>query len=114
VYREHREMTNWRAESAVEAPIRAYDRETTGRQVTHRPLDPLAEEAFVIMKAMCEWRLGRESVYDEEGEPVRLPGEALSPGEIIACLKRIRKSIRYWTGRAGRQGYLRYVDLFIV
>jgi hypothetical protein len=114
VYREHREMTDWHAESAVEALLHAYEREAQRREIRHRSLDPLAEEAYVIMRAMCDWRLGRESVHNEDGEPVRFPGEALSLAEIIACLKRIRKSIRYWTKQAGRQGYLRYVDQFIL
>jgi hypothetical protein len=33
--------------------------------------------------------------------------------EIIACLKRIRKSINRWNKVGGRQGYLIFVSDFI-
>ena len=33
--------------------------------------------------------------------------------KIIACLKRIRKSINRWHRRGGHQGYLTFVDQYI-
>ena len=35
---------------------------------------------------------------------------ALTLDEVIACLKRIRSSIKLWTKDYGRQGYLHYVE----
>ena len=43
---------------------------------------------------------------------VELPVEPITAEEMYKCLKRIRDSIRKWTKRAGRQGYLTYLDQF--
>lgn len=114
VYGEHPEMTDWEALRAIEALIRAYQAETRGRQTTSPNLDPLAQEVYDSVEAMCEWRLGREMLFqDEEGEPVEIPLEPITLNEIIACLKRVRKSINRWNRRGGRQGYLTFVSQFI-
>jgi hypothetical protein len=33
--------------------------------------------------------------------------------EIIACLKRIRRSIQFWQKKGGRQGYLTFISEFV-
>ncbi len=114
VYGEHPEMTDWQALRAIEALIRAYQAETRGRQTAPPSLDTLAQEVYDSVEAMFEWRLGRETLFqDEEGEPVELTVEPITLDEIIACLKRVRKSINRWNRRGGRQGYLTFVSQFI-
>jgi hypothetical protein len=69
---------------------------------------------YVRVKAMCDLRLGKESLSGAEGEDVDIPMGTVTPDEIVACLKRIQKSVQKWTKQAGRQGYLEFVDGFIV
>jgi hypothetical protein len=69
---------------------------------------------YVRVKAMCDLRLGKEGLSDAEGEDVNVPMATVTPDEIVACLKRIQKSVQKWTKQAGRQGYLEFVDGFIV
>jgi hypothetical protein len=38
---------------------------------------------------------------------------SISVPELIACLKRLRKSVRFWNEQGGRQGYLNYVREFL-
>jgi hypothetical protein len=115
VYREHPEMTDWQVLDAIQALIRTYQAEERGRQVDSPSLEPLAQQVYDMAGAMCEWRLGRDQFVSEEGDkPIDLPIEPLSLDEIAACLKRIRKSIKFWSKRGGRQGYLNYVEQFIV
>jgi hypothetical protein len=115
VYREHPEMTDWQALDAIQALIRTYQAEARGRQVDSPSLEPLAQQVYDMAGAMCEWRLGRDQfVSGESDKPIDLPIEPLSLDEIAACLKRIRKSIKFWSKRGGRQGYLNYVEQFIV
>jgi hypothetical protein len=114
VYRDHPEMSNWEALSAVEALIRRYQAEARGRPARPASLEPLAEQVYHSVETMCQWRLGREALLvDEEGQPGEIGPEPITPDEIVACLKRVRKSINTWTRRAGRQGYLAFVDQFI-
>jgi hypothetical protein len=114
VYHSHPEMTDWEVLTAVEALIRAYNAEAKGRQATPPSLVPLAQEVHGSVKMMCEWRLGRETPFRDEGEPVDIPVESISLDEIVACLKRVRKSINRWTRTGGRQGYLTFVSQFVV
>ncbi len=37
----------------------------------------------------------------------------VTPEVLIACLKRIRKSAKYWNGNNGRRGYLEYIANFM-
>ena len=62
---------------------------------------------------MCEFRLGRTELSTQEGQPVDADMEPKSLDEIIACLKRVQKSIRRWHKQAGRRGYLDFVSQFV-
>ena len=53
-----------------------------------------------------EIRLGRGSNADELIEPKTVQ-------DIIDCLKRIQSSIKLWTKKNGRKGYLEYISKFI-
>jgi hypothetical protein len=106
-------MTDWDALTAVEALLRTYQAEMKGRQRKPPALTPLTQQTYESTRAVCELRLGRETLVDEDDRPVELEIQPLSLDEIIACLKRIRKSINLWTREGGRQGYLTYVSRFI-
>ena len=114
VYHNHPEMTDWEALAAIEALLRTYRAEAKGRQASPPSLNPLAEEVYDLVETMCEWRLGREMPFsNKEGEPMELPLEPITLDELIACLKRIRKSINFWNREGGRQGYLTFVSQFV-
>ncbi len=114
VYRRHPEMTDWQALSAVEALIRGYQAEARGRSFVPPSLDPLAQEVYDVVRVMCEWRLGRGAEFvDEEGHTVEIAPEPISLDEIVACLKRVRKSINRWTKEGGRRGYLTFIEPYI-
>lgn len=114
VYHGHPEMTDWEALTAIEALLRTYRAEAKGRQAAPPSLDPLADEVYDSVEAMCEWRLGREMLFShEEGEPVEFPVEPITLDELMACLKRVRKSIKFWGREGGRQGYLTFVSQFV-
>ncbi len=113
VYREHPEMTNDHALSAVNALIRVYNAELKGRTPPPSKLEPLAQAVYAVMEKICEWRLGRQNPFSmDDGSPAPTP-EPLTVEEILACLKRIRKSIKFWQRQLGRRGYLDFVNPFI-
>ncbi len=113
VYREHPQMSDWQALAAIEALLRAYQAEVKGRPPRHVALDALSEKVYIAVRVMCEWRLGRETFYDDDGPPVDFEPEPITVKEMIDCLKRVRKSINLWTRRSGRQGYLTFVQQYI-
>ena len=112
-YHQHAELLDYDVETALSALIRAYQAEQSGRPVNPPALNELRQELFEMVKSMCEWRLGRTELMRDD-EPAGLPSpEPITINEIIACLKRIRKSVQKWSKRGGRQGYLTFVEQFI-
>jgi hypothetical protein len=114
VYHDNPELTDWDALTAIEALIRSYHAEAKGCRTTLPSLSPLAEEIYNSVRPMCQWRLGRETLFlDEGGESADISPEPVTLDEIIACLKRIRKSINRWNRTGGRQGYLVFAEQFV-
>jgi hypothetical protein len=113
VYREQDEMTDWEALTAVNGLIRTYTAEQRSRTTPNLKLDELAQEAFDNVQFMCEWRLGRAHLEDETGQAIDMSMEPKTVSEIVACLKRIRKSIEMWQKESGRRGYFNIVSQII-
>jgi hypothetical protein len=115
VARQNPEMVDWQVQSAVEALMAFYRARAAGNPDPELASDlaPLAQETHDLVYSIAEWLVGQGEVRNKEGERVDIPFEPLTGQEIYDCLKRIRKSIRRWTKRAGRRGYLNYIDQFL-
>jgi len=111
IYRSHPELADYQVDSALEALIKTYHGEATGKKPAS-PSSPLSAAIYVSVYSTCNFRLGREALYRDE-QPIVLDIEPVSVDVILLCLKRIRKSVRLWTKEGGRQGYLNYVSQFI-
>jgi hypothetical protein len=111
-YREHPEMSNWEALNAIEELIRIYNAEVKGYEVHPPHLDPISQDVFDSVKMICEWRLGRNLLQDQDNNRLDVQPEPITLDETIDCLKRIRKSINFWTQEAGRKGYLNFIENF--
>ncbi|MCB9149702.1 MAG: hypothetical protein H6641_13160 [Caldilineaceae bacterium] len=114
VYRERPEMVDYEVEKALNGLIELYTAEERNREP--RPQRNIQDASLLVYertKSMCEWRLGRPDVLEaEDGQGIPVP-EPITLAEMIACLKRIRKSVERWTKRGGRQGYLNFVGEFL-
>lgn len=113
VYRADPKMTDYATLYAVESLIKLYNAEQQGRTIATPQFQPHEQEAFDSLKAICEWRLGRQALVSENDEEINLDKDANTPEEIIACLKRIKKSIEFWQKRGGRRGYFEFVSRFL-
>lgn len=113
VYRQHPNLTDWDALDAIEALIRVYTAETRGRSRPDIRLSDLSQPVFHSVHTMCEWRLGREQPTANDNQALDIEMKPKAVHEIIACLKRIRKSIQRWNKVGGRQGYLDFVSQFV-
>ena len=71
------------------------------------------EQKRVPSKTRLSEPAGRVYAAAEQACGAVLSGDARRTiGDVIACLKRIRKSVRLWYEEGGRQGYLNYVTEF--
>jgi hypothetical protein len=113
IYRQHPELTDWDTMDAVEALIRHYTAEARNRAQPTAHVSEPSQLVFDSVKAVCEWRLGREHLLNQDDRPLDLDLEPKTVDEIIACLKRIRRSVQFWQKKGGRQGYLTFISEFV-
>jgi hypothetical protein len=102
--REAPDATDWDVEQALDVLIREYRSRRPAGEPAERRLSPVARDMAGRVRAILEWR------NTTTAEP---PPRRVTPDEIVACLKRIQKSVRYWTKKGGRTGYLDFVDQFV-
>jgi hypothetical protein len=112
VWRAHPEMTDYSAQRAYEAARQYYRAEQRGNSPKPPALTGLDATAFDALKAMCEFRLGRDpGPPPAEGEDV--PVTPIPLEKLIACLQELAKSVERHTRSGGRQGYLQFIDGFL-
>ena len=105
----HPDLTDYQVDAALEALGRTYAREGRGQPVL--PKNELAKAVYEAVRQTSEWRLGREQVVDDSGQPMSV--DPVSIEVILACLKRLRKSVNYWNKESGTRGYLDYIRQFL-
>jgi hypothetical protein len=108
IHRADPALVDYEVDGGLESLAAAYTAEMQGRPPRAAPSDANRRRVFEAVRQVCEWRLGR----------AELPGMGPLPEpntveEIVACLKRLRKSVQRWTKRGGRQGYLSFVDQYL-
>lgn len=113
VYREHEDMTDYNADKAMEALIRLYRAEKDNHPLPTIRMQPLDQIAYERVKSVCDWRLGREVLTDKKGRSLIKGLTPMTLDEIITCLKKVQKSIRYWQKEGGRRGYFYFVEQFL-
>jgi hypothetical protein len=103
---------DYHVDAALEAAISVYTAEQLGRTPREVVLEGHRREMYDAVRKMCEWRLGRGRLDDEEGEASGPPTPS-GVDEIAACLKRVRKSVQRWNKQGGRRGYLQFVSRYL-
>ena len=112
-HRREPDLTDWDAETVIEALIRHYQVLWRGQEPRPPRLNTeVRKELYDGLMAICELRLGNGALIDEDTAEEFLPFEPITLEELVAILKRIRKSIRFWNKEGGVRGYLTYIDQF--
>ncbi|MEI7990648.1 MAG: hypothetical protein WCI88_16580 [Chloroflexota bacterium] len=114
VSREQPDLADYDVEKVLNMLISEYQKEPGNSIVRQTQLKNSVEQLYEGVKGMCDFRLGIVTLETVDGDSIAFPPEpGNSVDEIIACLKRIRKSVQMWNKRGGRRGYLQFVDQFI-
>ena len=114
VYHQHSELTDHDVETVLSEVIRGYQAEQRQREMRPPSLNDLRQQLYDGVKMMGDWRLGRKKLATESGQGDLPAVKPNTVDEIIACLKRIRKSAQKWSKRGGRPGYLKFVEQYIM
>jgi hypothetical protein len=113
VYRQQSELMDYDVEKALNALVLEYQAEQKHQAAQRPPATPLAQQVYERVKQMGEWRLGREALGGETAAVALPASQTLTLSELLACLKRLRKSVQKWNKRGGERGYLQFIDQFI-
>jgi hypothetical protein len=98
--------------AAVDRLMKTYEREK--RKVEGLvPAPPgRARVVYEQCRHVCDWQLGRQPLNGGEASSEGPRSNELSIPELLRCLKRLRKSVRFWHKQGGRRGYLAYIRQF--
>ena len=110
-YRDRPELADSNVDRVLDSLARTYAAEASQRPAPPVKLSELDQELFDRVRFMCEWRLGRDEAPPKATGKGKLKPK--TPDEIVACLKRVRSSVKLWTKQLGRQGYLNWIQDFI-
>ncbi|MGF1507512.1 MAG: hypothetical protein GYB64_03205 [Chloroflexi bacterium] len=115
IYGEIPRMTDASVDRALNALIRTYTAEMIGKPVTLMRLDPHEQRLYDRLKEVSDWRLGKgEGIKNEQGELVVIsPSGIKTTEEIVECLNHVRRSVGFWSRKAGRQGYLKFISKYV-
>jgi hypothetical protein len=113
VYRENPLLVDFDVEAAINALISLYHAQSQNHGARRTNLNGRAMLVFERVEAMCEFRLGREDLLSADMQQRGPRPEPVTLEVIVACLKRIRKSVQRWNKEGGRQGYLTFVGRFV-
>ncbi|ETX00278.1 MAG: hypothetical protein ETSY2_39400 [Candidatus Entotheonella gemina] len=110
VYQKQRDLRDIDVMRALDALIDVYRAEVRGHTPKEISLPEPEGTVFQRTKEMCDFRLGRP----EAATCIQVPfeGEKTS-SDILACLRKIRRSVDRWNKRRGQQGYLQFVSEFV-
>jgi hypothetical protein len=126
IYEDHPQMADYSVMEALDNLIRGYEAESNGRVASSRRMEPLDQQIYKKVGAICEMLMHRGKLVDEDGNDVSLSElsadelalvppnfPAITLEEVLACLKRIRKSVTRWNKANGRRGYLDFVQEYL-
>ncbi|MBI2688899.1 MAG: hypothetical protein HYX27_21560 [Acidobacteria bacterium] len=105
-YRANPAVTDFDVTDALDALCRQYSAEMAERRTGEIAMDPRAQAVYQNVRVVCEWRLGRTTQGDQNPPPITLP-------EVVAALRTIMKSVKRWSERGGKRGYLDFVKNYL-
>lgn len=103
-YRKNPALTDYEVLRAYETTIMFYTAQQKNQDPKLVALSPLEQTLYDSISITCRECVDGKGIF--RSEPVGVD-------VIIACLKRLRKSVNMWTKNYGRQGYLNYIRNFI-
>jgi hypothetical protein len=112
VYRENPALLDTAVMRALDQAIMYYNDVRRGHEPKPVSLQGDARQVFDSIRNMCDMRLGRAGDSDTQENQLAIVGNT-EPEVIVACLRKLRKSVDRWNKQGGRQGYLKFVSQYV-
>ena len=110
VYRKQHDLRDIEVIRALDALVDVYRAEARGHTPKDMSLTGAEDMVFQRTKEMCEHRLGRQGAVTRT--QMAFEGDKTAH-DILACLRKIRRSVERWHKPGGQQGYLQFVSEFV-
>lgn len=110
-YRENSDLLDFDVLIVLDAIMNFYISGIRGVEPRNFNLSGKQSELYRAVKEVADYRITGKTT-DDEGNEYEI--EPITVNELLDCLKRIKKSVQFWTKEMGRQGYLNYVSNFII
>ena len=107
VWKQNPALNNYNVMRAYECALAHYRAPAREQPPKASNLTGLDAEVFEKVKETCDWRLG----FLQKRKAEELPPVPLE--DMLACLRKLEKSVEFWTKQGGRQGYLQFIEQFL-
>jgi F0F1-type ATP synthase alpha subunit len=98
------DLVDYNVNKVLDGLVRLYTAEEKAKRMPNLKFNATENALSERIKQVCELYLGRDP-------DIKMGDEVLTVSEIIACLKRIRRSVEQMGGK-GRRGYLEFIAEF--
>jgi len=106
-------LVDFDVDNALNALMAHYLAQAQNREARLPHLNERAQQVYDWVESLCEWRLGNEALVAADMKAQGPRPEPVTLDVIVACLRRIRKSVQRWNKQGGRQGYLTFIQQFV-
>ena len=106
IYGDNPGLADHNVDKALDGLVRVYQAEIRGKNPPKLKFTELEQRIYDEVNTVCDVHLGRGELKIN-GKTVAIEPRAVD--EIIACLKRIRRSVGLWTKSFGIRGYLDFI-----
>ncbi len=101
---DHPELSDHDMLRITEQTLTYYKSQQKGNlAIAQSKLTDIHQDIFERVFSIWEWRLGRLPLPNKE-----VTCSPITIEELLLCLKRIEKSIKFWTKQGGRKGYITF------
>lgn len=120
-YRQNPELVDNNVEKVYNSLQRVFDKEVKERDAPKLRFTPLEQDLYDRIDTVCRLYTGEQlldskalDVEDEDDLELDFNPNPVSKTIIIQCMKRLRSSIKTWSGNTyGIRGYLDYISQFM-
>lgn len=111
MYRTNSALLDFNVDKALNAAVRTLTNQKRDRKPPKLKLKGDEQILYDRLINIAAMYFGEGEFVTEDGEPSDLELEPLTIDEMIACFRRIQRSIKLMSNQ-GRQGYLEFIDQF--
>ena len=111
IYVENSDLLDFNVDKALNGVVRTLGNQQRGKKAPTLKLKDDEQKLYDEFIGLTEGQFKGGALTDEDGDEIGIELRSLTVDEMIACFKRIQRSIKLMSDQ-GRQGYLNFIKQF--